>query len=398
MRSRSDSRTDDEIISSNRDEEDTIVRNDWVGASLFPFFDDDRNLLHYKRSALAKNDSSRLLVVVLLFATTFATRSNLSCADTYGPFFICGMTSAIASFTLFILIYIPKIFVELYRNRSNTVIFIYARKILNSRLGVIVEQLVPIAISLSVGFYLYARVVAGQCHDKKNLWAGQSCNPYAEDLSIPHDQTILCFLSPTISQLLVKGARFQIILLSWAISTIFVVVSIVHVSGWPELWTALYSLLFLCITVEVERLMRFSYGQNEELTYCESKRSDLAIAVLRRTHTYAIKKVSMLLHPCLCHCYVRTVWHACNMKRIKYKIYFISLSLYKTTILFISMILITILRTIIWMYLQVKYELQIVSQQAKKDKNEIESERARLRGLIGNVAHDIKIPLKSIGE
>ena len=62
------------------------------------------------------------------------------------------------------------------------------------------------------------------------------------------------------------------------------------------------------------------------------------------------------------------------------------------------MILITILRTIIWMYLQVKYELQIVSQQAKKDKNEIESERARLRGLIGNVAHDIKIPLKSIGE
>lgn len=47
--------------------------------------------------------------------------------------------------------------------------------------------------------------------------------------------------------------------------------------------------------------------------------------------------------------------------------------------------------------LQVKYELQIVSQQAKKDKNEIESERARLRSLIGNVAHDIKIPLKSIG-
>ena len=50
------------------------------------------------------------------------------------------------------------------------------------------------------------------------------------------------------------------------------------------------------------------------------------------------------------------------------------------------------------MNLKVKYELQIVSQQAKKDKNEIESERARLRGLIGNVAHDINIPLKSIGK
>jgi K+-sensing histidine kinase KdpD len=47
---------------------------------------------------------------------------------------------------------------------------------------------------------------------------------------------------------------------------------------------------------------------------------------------------------------------------------------------------------------QVKYELQIVSLQAEKDKHEIESERARLRSLIGNVAHDLKTPLQSIGE
>ena len=332
MLSRSDSRTEDEIISSNRDEEDTIVCNDWVGASLFPFVEDDRDLLHFKRSALAKNDSSRLLVVVVLFAVTFATRSNLAGADTYGPFFICAMTSAIASFTLYILIYIPMIIVELYRNRSNSVIFIYARRILNSRLRVIVEQLVPIALSLSVGFYLYARVVAGQCHDVKNLWTVQSCNPYAVNYSIPHDQTILCFLSPTISQLLVKGARFQIILLSWAISTIFVVVSIAYVRGWPELWTALYSLLFLCITVEVERLMRFSYAQYEKLSYGESKSSDLAIAVMRRTHTYAIKKVTMMsMHPCLClcHCYVL---HASDMRRINSKMFIISLSFYGTLI------------------------------------------------------------------
>lgn len=45
-----------------------------------------------------------------------------------------------------------------------------------------------------------------------------------------------------------------------------------------------------------------------------------------------------------------------------------------------------------------KYELQIVSLQAEKDKHEIESERARLRSLIGNVAHDLKTPLQSIGK
>eukprot|EP00596_Hydrurales_sp_CCMP1899_P003483 CAMPEP_0119039596 /NCGR_PEP_ID=MMETSP1177-20130426/9171_1 /TAXON_ID=2985 /ORGANISM="Ochromonas sp, Strain CCMP1899" /LENGTH=853 /DNA_ID=CAMNT_0007003679 /DNA_START=1000 /DNA_END=3561 /DNA_ORIENTATION=+ len=46
---------------------------------------------------------------------------------------------------------------------------------------------------------------------------------------------------------------------------------------------------------------------------------------------------------------------------------------------------------------KVKYELQIVSMQAEKDKKAIESERARLRSLIGNVAHDLKTPLQSIG-
>lgn len=300
MLSRSDSRTDDDIISSNRDDDDTIVCNDWAGAKLFPFVDDDRDLLHYKRSALAKNDSSRLLIVVVLFSATFATRSNLEGFESFGPYYICAMTSSVVCFTLYLIIYIPMVIVELYRNRSNTLIYIYARNILNSRLRVVVEQLVPIALSLSVGFFLYARVEAGQCHSTRNLWTSQSCNPYANDRSIPHDQTILCFLAPTISQLLVKGARFQIILLSWVTSTIFVVVSIVYVRGWAELWTALYSLLFLCIIIEVERLMRFSYGQNKELVHDDSKRSELAIAVMRRSHTYAIKKVC--LPPRLSNC------------------------------------------------------------------------------------------------
>lgn len=48
--------------------------------------------------------------------------------------------------------------------------------------------------------------------------------------------------------------------------------------------------------------------------------------------------------------------------------------------------------------MQARYELQIISLQAEKDKHDIESERARLRSLIGNVAHDLKTPLQSIGE
>lgn len=295
MLGRNDSKPDEDNLSSNRDDDETSICNDWVGAKLFPFVDDDRDLLHYKRSALAKNDSYRLLIVVVLFSATFASRCNLENAKSFSPYFVCAISSSFACFTLYILIYIPMIISELYLNRSNTLIYIYARKILNSRLRVIVEQLVPVVLSLSVGFFLYARVTAGQCSDMNNAWTTQSCNPYADQRSIPHDQTILCFLAPPISQLLVKGARFQIILLSWATSTLFVIISLLHVHGSTELWTALYSVFFLCITIEVERLMRFSYGQNKELVHDESKRSELAIAVMRRGHTYAIKKVSILV-------------------------------------------------------------------------------------------------------
>lgn len=286
--------------------------NDWVGAKIFPFVDDDRDLLHYKRSALAKNDSYRLLIVVVLFSATFASRCNLDYAESFDPYFICAISTFFVCFTLYLLIYIPMIISELYLNRSNTLIYIYARKILNSRLRVIAEQLVPVVLSLSLGLFLYARVIAGQCSDMNNAWTVRRCNPCADQRSIPHDQTILCYLAPPISQLLVKGARFQIILLSWATSTLFVIISLSHVHGLTELWTALYSVFFLWITIEVERLMRFSYGQNNELVHDESKRSEFAIAVMRRGHTYAIKKVSMI------HLLLHTHTH---FNRIEYKSY-----------------------------------------------------------------------------
>lgn len=215
------------------------------------------------------------------------------------------------------------------------------------------------------------------------MWITQSCNPFANSLSIPHDQTILCYLTPLLSQLLIKGAPFHVILMSWLISAAFIVASVIYVKGWPELWTILYSLFFLYLVTEIERLMRISFLQNNRVVHHESNRGELQAAA--RNHTHALKKVANYL-PCF---QARIVLHF-NLftPPIDHANENLS-SLIPSSKMFFCFFIIA---------LQVKYELQIVSLQAEKDKHEIESERARLRSLIGNVAHDLKTPLQSIGK
>jgi signal transduction histidine kinase len=114
----------------------------------------------------------------------------------------------------------------------------------------------------------------------------------------------------------------------------FVTISIEYVKAWSLIWTIYYSLFFLFVLFESERLMRLSFLQNKVVLYHEANRNELVATA--RLHARAMRKA--------------------------------------------------------------RYELQIVSIQAEKDKYEIERERARLRSLIGNVAHDLKTPLQSIGE
>ena len=209
-----------------------------------------------------------------------------------------------------------------------------SRRLLNSKFKHYFDEVLPLLVSTTTGLFLYARVRVGQCDNLKDIWHTQSCNPVADCLSIPHDQVLLTYMTPLIFQLVMKGVRFRMIILSWAVSTMFITISIVFARAWPQVWTIFYSFLFLFVLIESERLMRISFLQNKIVVHHESNRT--ALVETARQHARAIKKS--------------------------------------------------------------RYELHIVALQAEKDKHEIENERARLRSLIGNVAHDLKTPLQSIGE
>jgi hypothetical protein len=54
----------------------------------------------------------------------------------------------------------------------------------------------------------------------------------------------------------------QALVLSWVCNLFFVIYSIVQVQGWFQIWTLLYSLVFMNISWEIERLMRVFFVQN----------------------------------------------------------------------------------------------------------------------------------------
>lgn len=295
LESLSDSKNDDELRSFE-DVDAIIVAHSYSdddNVKFFPLFHDDRELLYYKRTKLANRDVYSVIPAAIMYTVTFVTRSNLPFVHNFGPIFSGALAATIITIILYAVILIPLIIRHFSRSKNLSIAHMYSKKIMNSRLRQLMEKIVPITLSMSTGLYLYARVRAGQCEDISDIWITQSCNPFADSLSIPHDQTILCYLTPLLSQLLIKGAPFHVILLGWLISVSFISASLIHVKGWPELWTLLYSLFFLYLITEIERLMRISFLQNNRAVHHESDRGELEAAA--RNHSHAIKKVANYL-------------------------------------------------------------------------------------------------------
>ena len=109
-----------------------------------------------------------------------------------------------------------------------------------------------------------------------------------------------------------------------------ILAAIATVQGWFQLWTIVYSVFFLYVMCEVERVMRISYLQHIKFR----KGEDNWRAVIAREQQ--------------------------SLRQLE----------------------------------KLRRELKIVTLQAEKDKREMEEERERFRSMVGNVAHDLKTPLQ----
>ena len=121
--------------------------------------------------------------------------------------------------------------------------------------------------------------------------------------------------------------RFHMIIISLAAVSACTIASVALVQSWVQFWTILYILLFLYISCEIERVFRISYLQHIKFT-----------KVLATKREMVQRETSLMTQ------------------------------LTKS-----------------------QRELKIVMGQAEKDKREMEEERVRFRGMLGNVAHELKV-------
>lgn len=128
-----------------------------------------------------------------------------------------------------------------------------------------IEDIIIITTTFSGGLNLIARVFNGQCNDLNNIWSSLQCNPTADLGSLPLDQVCLLYLTPLMCQSVFRVVTAEALTFSWILILIFVLTSSVQVGGLLQVWMIFYSIIFINISVIMERVMRLSFVQRQEM-------------------------------------------------------------------------------------------------------------------------------------
>lgn len=226
--------------------------------SSFPIFTKD-GFLRYKRHQLNYLDVLSTAPFAIMGLVAAITRSCLF----YKPFTINGWVSAGVVFVLanitgfgFFLV----CFVITRYGTTDTAVYRVSALVLKKWYP-FVQEFSTITAAASTSLVLYGRVLEGQCKDPDAYWETQGCNPVANLHHIPADAIILTFLMPILVQVMFKTVRIEVSIVSWALSTIMVIVCTAHVGGLQRdaLWVPVFTVFFLLGTAEMERYMRVSY-------------------------------------------------------------------------------------------------------------------------------------------
>lgn len=112
--------------------------------------------------------------------------------------------------------------------------------------------------TLLAGLYLFS----GEASVNSATTESVRCDHLKNIGRIPYDRVMISYLMPVIMQLTVQVSEIQTALLQWLAATMFLIAFIVRIQNIQQLWVLQYSLLFLYISYEIDRLINSSFKQN----------------------------------------------------------------------------------------------------------------------------------------
>lgn len=313
-----------ESLSNDSNESNNNFKNDYIGK--FPLIHDVDLFSEFKAQQRGFFDIYECISPTIIIVIALFTRFNIYNSATNGIYFHLSL----GCICCILVLYSTFVCMNLPRNKNFVKNSKSLRRFQLTWVGQNTEDILTVLGTLMGGFILFGRVFNGQC-DSLNIWNSQTCNPMAAAGSIPTDQVILLYLSPVICQFCLRAVSIQAMFFSWVISVAFVFASVAHVGVWLELWTIMYSVLFLSIGFTYDKFARLIFLESKRTALIESSRRELLHQI------YEAKRSSM----------------------------------------------------------QKAHELELVFIQTKDEKKLLDKEREALTALIGNVAHDLKTPLQS---
>jgi hypothetical protein len=216
--------------------------------------------LAYQMSRRKHFDCYSVVPVVVLFYFAVITRFSLGNIGSDGPLFTAAFALLAVGSVVFFNYITARLIVHFTPKRMRHCNYYQlSERNLSLCYRWRIEDVIGILGTVIIGLYLLAKVWAGPCKDSDDLWATQRCNPFANVGAIPHDQVILLYLSPLMTQCIFQGISGPAVLICWSLNLFFVIVSAAHVGGFLEIWTILYSILFMNISFMIERLMRVTF-------------------------------------------------------------------------------------------------------------------------------------------
>lgn len=222
----------------------------------------------YKASKKELMNFSALWPIMVVFHVVTATRTSLERSGSGGALFLAGYIIQWVVNAVFISFIIAQALIAITaKNQKYRLTYLFCRRYLKKSFGGRIEDVIGILGTLVHGIYLLARVYSGVCEEGTSMFKSQYCNPVAASNSIPHDQVLLLYSIPIVCQCLFRGISVEAIVTSWIATIFFVLFALIEVRGWLQIWTLLYSIIFMNISYEMERSYRVLYVQRMKVEY-----------------------------------------------------------------------------------------------------------------------------------
>ena len=297
------------------------------------FLFDAELMIEYQEYQRVHVDITVMIVMAVLGTVFYLGRCNVMHSFDDGMYFTLAALS-VGSALLLYLIYLFGFSIKYFCHDKKSILYRSSQLIVKSPwLTDLYKDFIAIASTLGLIFGLIGRVMNGQCAANVTLWATQRCNPVASASSIPYDHAINILVMPLILQSALNGLTYRGTLICLFISAISVMICLVLVDGWNEVWTMLNFLTILVVTFKHEKQARMMFTYVKTTLAAEKEKMEHILLQQGAERNLSTEKA--------------------------------------------------------------KHELEILAIKADEECRLMEKEQQQMVAMIGNIAHDLKTPLQS---